>query len=234
MGEWISYGAGDKEARAYLALPEQGGGPGVLLGHAWWGLNSFMQELADRLAGEGFVTLAPDLYDGQTADTIEGAEQLGQALDSRYHEAINYETVAVDYLLSHPAVTGQRLGAVAFSLSASYITWLATLKPQLAAVVLFYGGIYGGDVEAEDYPDHTQAAFLGHYAADDPYESPEAIRRMEGILRSAGREVTFHFYEGTGHWFFENDRPDAYSPEAAELAWKRTIEFLHRHLDGQQ
>ncbi|HEX8218924.1 MAG TPA: dienelactone hydrolase family protein [Chloroflexia bacterium] len=225
MGEWIKYVAGDKEARGYLALPEQGHGPGVLLCHAWWGLNSFFQGLADRLSQEGFVVMAPDLYDGRTAATIEEAEGLAYTLD--YREAIKSETAAADYLLAHPGLEGDRLGAVGFSMGAAYVTWLATLRPQVSAVVVFYGGV---EQEA-DYAVRTRAAFLGHFAEEDPYESSDEMRRMEAMLRVARREVAFHVYPSTGHWFFENDRPDAYNPEAAELAWQRSMDFLHGKLD---
>ncbi len=228
MGEWIKYTVGEKEARAYLSVPGQGSGPGVLLCHAWWGLNGYFEGLADRLAGEGFVVLAPDLYDGRTAATIEEAEALAYTLD--YKEAINYETAAADYLLAHPAAEGEQLGAVGFSLGAAYVTWLATLRPQVSAVVVFYGGV---EQEA-DYATRTKAAFLGHFAEEDPYESTEEMRRMEEMLRAARRDVAFHVYPGTGHWFFENDRPDAYNAEAAELAWRRTLDFLHRKLDRAQ
>ncbi|MDQ3927921.1 MAG: dienelactone hydrolase family protein [Chloroflexota bacterium] len=228
MGEWIKYTVGDKEARAYLALPDQGSGPGVLLCHAWWGLNGFFQGLADRFAHEGFVVLAPDLYDGRTAPTIEEAEALTYTLD--YKVAINYETAAADCLLAHPATQGEQLGAVGFSLGAAYVTWLATLRRQVSAVVVFYGGV---EQEA-DYAVRTKAAFLGHFAEADPYEASEEIGRLEEKLRAARRDVAFHVYPRTGHWFFENDRPDAYDAEAAELAWQRTVDFLHRKLGQPQ
>jgi carboxymethylenebutenolidase len=227
LGEWIKYIAGEREGRGYLALPPQGRGPGVLLCHAWWGLNSFFQGLAERLAGEGFVVLAPDLYDGKTASTIEEAEALIYTLD--YREAIKYETAAAGYLLEHAAVEGDRLGAIGFSMGAAYVTWLAALRQQVSAVVLFYGGV---EQEA-DYPLRTRAAFLGHFAEDDPYESSEEMHRLEAMLRVARRDVAFHVYPGTGHWFFEDDRPDAYNPEAAQMAWQRSLDFLHGKLDQQ-
>lgn len=228
MGEWIKYAVGDKEARGYLAVPSEGKGPGVLLCHAWWGLNNFFEGLADRLAKEGFMVLAPDLYDGRTADTIEDAERLVYTLD--YKEAIKYETAAADYLLSHAAVEGDKLGAVGFSLGAAYVTWLATLRPQVSAVVVFYGGVE----QEEGYPARTQAAFLGHFAEDDPYESSEEMGRMEEMLLAASRDATFYVYPGTGHWFFEDDRPDAFNAKAAERAWRRTLDFLHSRLEGKQ
>ncbi|HEX5941086.1 MAG TPA: alpha/beta fold hydrolase, partial [Anaerolineales bacterium] len=110
-----------------LALPKAGKGAGVLILHAWWGLNDFFTNLADRLAAEGFTVLAPDLYGGRTAATIQEAEELSGTLDHR--EAIKDVTGAAEYLLAHPSVEGSALGAVGFSMGAAYATWLATLKP---------------------------------------------------------------------------------------------------------
>lgn len=226
MGAMITYKVGDKNAKGYLALPEKGSGPGVLVMHAWWGLTDFFTGLAERLAREGFVVLAPDLYDGRTADTIPDAEQLIGALD--YRQAIKYEEAAAEYLLSQPAVQGDRIGAVGFSMGASYATWLAALNHHVAAVVLFYGGSEQG----EGYENETNAAFLGHFVDPDAYESLEEARQLEQRLLSAGKEAVFHVYPGAGHWFFEGNRPGAYNPEAAALAWSRTVEFLHNHLDS--
>src|SRR5437868_1015180 len=143
MGQMVEFDAGGKRITGYLALPERGYGPGVLLLHAWWGLNDFFKALAGRLAREGFVVLAPDLYDGRTASAIEDAERLSSTLDSG--EAIQHETGAADYLLDHPAVRGRKIGALGFSMGADYATWLSTLRPEVAAVVLFYGGVELGE-----------------------------------------------------------------------------------------
>jgi carboxymethylenebutenolidase len=74
----------------------------------------------------------------------------------------------------------------------------------------------------------SRAAYLGRFAADDPFEPAENVDWLEGVLRRAGRPMTFHRYPGTGHWFVEPDRVDAYNAEAARLAWERTLAFLRR------
>ncbi|MBI5666538.1 MAG: dienelactone hydrolase family protein [Chloroflexi bacterium] len=207
----------------YEAVPAGGKkGPGVVALHAWWGLNVFFKEVCDRLAGEGFVVFAPDLYHGTVATTIEEAENLSSTLN---HEVANQEMVAsVEYLQQHPAVTSPALGAVGFSLGAFLALRLAQNRPQdVAAVVLFYGT---GDGEY----DRTQAAFLGHFADNDPFEPTEVVQQLKNTLRELGREVEFHTYPGTGHWFFEQDRPDAYHADAAHAAWERTVAFLRRKL----
>lgn len=231
MGELTKIESEKSNVPAYISLPSAGKGPGVLLMHAWWGLNEFFKSLADRLAGEGFVVLAPDLYGGKTTSEIAEAERLVNELESNqgYREAIKKEEAALDYLLSHPAVEGEKVGAIGFSMGAAYASWLSTLRPEIAAVVLFYGGFFGGD-DPESGVKSTQAAFLGHFAENDEWEPVEGIKQGEAGLKAAGRQVTFHFYPGVGHWFMEDNRPGVYNAEAAQLAWDRTVEFLRDKL----
>lgn len=233
MGEWIEYSIGDKQVRGYMAVPLDGRGPGVLLCHAWWGLNSFFQQLADRLADEGFVVLAPDLYGGQTASTIPEAEALVSALEKDGGEkAVAKEQAALDYLLNSPNVqpgvqgARTRIGAIGFSLGAAYVTWLATLRPEIAAVVVFYGASEWN----ADYHKNASAPLHGHWATDDQFESTEAIPALEAKIKAAGHTADFYTYPNTKHWFFESDRPE-YDPEASELAWQRTLQFLRARLD---
>jgi len=208
-------------AEPYVAVPSSGKGPGVLVLHAWWGLNDFVKGFCDRLAQEGFVTLAPDLFDGTVLRTIEEAEGHLNTYDEA-HAAPPVVLSAVEELSRHPAVTGSGLGVIGFSMGAYWCLWLAEEKPELIrAVALFYGTNGGGG----DF-SRSKAAFLGNFAQNDPYESAEAVQKLEKNLKDAGRPVTFYTYPGTGHWFFEQDRPDAYNPSAARLAWDRTKQLL--------
>jgi carboxymethylenebutenolidase len=111
-------------------------------------------------------------------------------------------------------------------MGAAYATWLSTLRPEVKAVVVFYGGSEQGD----DFASETGAALLGHFAEGDEWEPDEGVHKLQSQLKEAGKEVTFHIYPGVGHWFMENNRPDAYNAEAAVLAWERTISFLHTKL----
>jgi carboxymethylenebutenolidase len=224
MGDRIEIPSGERTITAYRAAPEAGG-PGVLVLHAWWGMTEMFTGLCDRLAAEGFVALAPDLYDGRTAGTIEEAEALVNALT--FTEAQERISAAGERLLADPQVQGNRVGAIGFSLGASLLTWYITVQPAVSAAVLFYGGSEGN----EDLAEKTRAALLGHFAQNDEWEPPVAETLRPGDrLRVAGLDVTFHEYPGTGHWFFEENRPDAYNPKAAQLAWERTIAFLREHL----
>lgn len=221
----INLTSGDTTTNGYLALPEQENVPAVLMLHAWWGLTDYFKGLCDRLAAEGFVVLAPDLFGGQTADTIAGAEQLIEtASDDNIVATVQS---AVDFLRSHPAADGKPIGVIGFSFGAAYALLAAThLKPKdVAAVVVFYGNY--PDLDAADYAN-ASAAFLGHFAENDPYESLDDMQNTKAEMEKAGREATLHVYEGTGHWFFESNRPDAYAADAAQLAWERTLSFLRK------
>jgi len=218
--DWIDL----EDARGYVAAPS-GGGPGVLVLHAWWGLTPVFTRLCDRLAEAGFVALAPDLYQGRTANTIDEAKALLKQRDDEAAQAA--ASAAVETLRQHPAVKAPKgLGAIGFSMGAGWAALLSAQRPaDLAAVVLFYGASDADFTKA-------RAAYQGHFAVPDDWEPKEYVDAMEQAMRSAGREVSLHFYPGAGHWFFEDNRPDAYQPEAAALAWTRTLEFLRSHLEG--
>lgn len=208
----------------YLALPPTGKGPGVLVLHAWWGLNETIKAFCDCLAEAGFVTFAPDLYHGQVADTIAGAEALGSALDANYLQAKREVAAATQFLNERAGQNGAKgspgLAVVGFSLGAYYALDLSVADPDhIHSVVLFYGTGPG------DF-SRSRAAYLGHFAENDEYEPQANVDELEADLRQAGRPVTFYRYAGAGHWFFEPDRADAYNEAAANLAWERTLAFL--------
>ena len=217
----------NSENRGYLAVPATGEGPGVLLLHAWWGLTDFFTNLCDQLAAAGFVAFAPDMFAGQTAQTIAEAEQLIETVDGETVQAVVES--AVDYLREHTAVSGHKIGLMGFSFGAAWGLLAATIfKPtDIGAVVVFYGNHPG--LEWDDYAK-AEAAFLGHFAEHDPYENADEVRHTEAEMQKGGREAKFYFYPNAGHWFIESNRPDAYQAEAAQLAWSRTLIFLEHQL----
>jgi carboxymethylenebutenolidase len=214
---------------AYLAVPETGGGPGVLVLHAWWGLTEPFRQVCDRLAEAGFVALAPDLYHGKTARTVEEAQALGSALDQDVEGVRSDLEGAAQFLRQHDstnmASARSKLALVGFSLGGAYaLDMSVNLPEEIAAVVTFYASYSGLDYSS------AKAAYLCHFAEDDPFEPAEAVAEMQQALQAAKRPVTVYTYPGTKHWFFEENRPE-YDAEAARLAWDRTIAFLHERLD---
>jgi len=206
----------------YLAIPTAGKGNPILVLHAWWGLNETIKDFCTRLAQSGFTTFAPDLYHGRVADSIDDAEALGKTLDTNHIQAKAEIANAAMFLLERG---GQDVGSIAvigFSLGAYYALDLAATHPEhIRSVIIFYG-TGGGDFSK------SKAAYLGHFAENDQFEPQSNVDDLEESLRRAGRLVTFYRYRDTGHWFFEPDRKQAYNPEAADLAWDRTLAFLKR------
>lgn len=202
---------GTTAGAGYLA---DGGGPPVLVLHAWWGLVPTVTDVCDRLSDAGFTAFGPDLYDGRTATTVEAATQLSGALDPG---AATARVASADRELRSQAPGP--LSVVGFSLGASFALDLALGEQPPEKIVCYYGT---GEVPAGA---RTSSAILGHFAEVDDFEPTEWVTEVETGLREAGASVQFHRYPGARHWFAEPDRPE-YLPEAAELAWTRTVEFL--------
>jgi carboxymethylenebutenolidase len=220
-GRVVEFPAEGGKGRGYLASPGSPRGK-VLVLHAWWGLNDFFKSFADRLASQEFLALAPDLYDGPVAKSVEEAKALHSKVDNKRIEKI--VVGASEYLHSIPSAPERKMGVVGFSMGAALSLELSTLKPEsVGAVVVFYG----------TYPmdfSKAKASYLGHFAPDDEWEPLSEVRALEGKLHEAGKETSFHFYPGTKHWFVEENRPVEYNRDAAELAWKMTLEFLDKKL----
>ncbi|HAV78727.1 MAG TPA: dienelactone hydrolase family protein [Anaerolineae bacterium] len=208
----------DKSAGAYLAKPASGEGPGVLVLHAWWGLNPFFKQVCDQLAEQGFTALAPDLYQGRIAKTIDEAKELlGQRDDGLMKDSVN---AAKAHLVSlNP---GKPIAVIGFSMGAAWALVVAEREQDVAAVVMFYGA-------AEADYSQVSAKILGHFAEVDEWEPREYIDTMQADMTAAGLDVTSHFYPKVGHWFMESDRPD-FDSDSASLAWQRTFEFLKQNL----
>ena len=189
------------------------------------GLNDFFKGLCDRLASQGYAALAPDLRNGAVASTPEEAAALMKA--ASFDSSKSTVLGAVDYLRSLSTVSGRTIGAIGFSMGGGWALWLSVQRPEdVAAVVMFYSTEYP---ERGDY-SKTRASYLGHYAPDDEWEPIDGVRAFESQLQASGRKVEFHFYPGTKHWFFEENRPLEYNRDAAGLAWNRTLDFLNSKL----
>ncbi len=214
------------QPQGFLAVPPAGTGRGVLVLHPWWGLNETMRAFCTQLAREGFVAFAPDLYHGKVAATIEDAMSLVKSLDNQ--QATADIAAAVGFLMGRASKGSNGIAVIGFSLGASYALDVSVSDSQhIRAVVIFYGTSPG------DY-DTSKSEYLGHFADQDEHESEADVTALEDALRAAGRPVTFYRYTGTGHWFFERDRRDAYNQQAANLAWERTLSFLREQLPPQQ
>ncbi|MER3428389.1 MAG: hypothetical protein C4334_09860 [Pyrinomonas sp.] len=223
-GEMIQFKSNGKQAEGYLAVPASGKGPGVIVIQEWWGLVPHIKRVADRFAEEGFVALAPDLYHGKTTKSPDEAGKLMMAMNIA--ETEKDLRGAIEYLLNHPAVTSNKVGTVGFCMGGALSLYAATKNPQVGACVIFYGGHPNVKPELEK----LEAPVLGLYAERDTFVTPDAARELERRLKELGKQVEIHIYKEADHAFFNDDRPEVYNREAAEDAWRRTIEFFRQHL----
>ena len=210
----------------YLAIPPTGEGSAILVLHAWWGLNDTIKAFCTRLADSGFVAFAPDLYRGKVTDNIADAENLSSAIFENLDRARADVGDASTFLSERADPAGRGLAVIGFSLGAFFALDLSVAAPEhVHSVVVFYG-TRPGDYSA------SRAEYLGHFAELDEFEPQSEVDHLKAALRSAGRPVSFYRYTGTGHWFCEPNRPDAFNPAAESLAWERTLAFLRRSFTG--
>jgi carboxymethylenebutenolidase len=223
-GQMIEFQSNGATARGYLSTPESGRGPGVVVIQEWWGLVPHIRSVADRFAREGFVALAPDLYHGTQARSPDEAGKMMMALNIEQTE--KDLRGAVQYLLHREGVTGEGVGTVGFCMGGVLSLYAASKNEQVAACVVFYG-IHP---KVEPDFDNLRAPVLGLYAERDQFVPPESVRALEEKMREHGRSIETHIYPGTDHAFFNDTRPEVYDAVAAADAWRRTIEFFHKHL----
>lgn len=215
----IEFDINGKPASGYLAVPYQSNMPGVIVLHAWWGLNPFFKQLCDRLAAKGFFAFAPDLNEGRVATTIDEAKEIMSSLEQQ--RKFEVTMAACEFMRVRPDVGKEPLSLIGFSMGADWSLKLASRYPEdIGKVILFYGA---GEADFTK----VKAEILGHYSDTDEWEDLNWVRSMEADMRAAGLNPMLHIYSQLPHWFFEEDRPE-FNPEAAELAWQRTLEFLSK------
>ena len=228
-GTMVEFPANGTAAGGYLAVPDGGRGPGVVVLQEWWGLVPQIKGVCDRLASEGFVALAPDLYHGEMAEHTE-MDRAGELMTSLPPDrAARDMSAAIDHLLSLDTTTGNTVGVIGFCMGGMLTLLIAAQEgDRVAAAVPFYGAPLGDG--APDWSGLT-AAVEGHLAENDDFFPPEAINALGAELREAGRDVVFHVYEGTGHGFANEENPlGTWDEAAAATAWARTLAFLGAHL----
>ena len=221
----VSFPSNGGQAHGYLATPASGSGPGLIVIQEWWGLTEHIADVTDRLAAEGFVALAPDLYGGPTTHDAAEAAELMQKLP--VDQAVRDLAGAVDFLLGRDDVVGDRVGVVGFCMGGAFVLALAAQEGgKIAAAVPFYPV---GPMP-EDYAG-LQAAVQAHFAEGDAFVPlAEADGLAERIRSGTGREPEIHRYPA-GHAFLNDaNLLGTHDAAQAKLAWDRAVAFLEEHL----
>jgi carboxymethylenebutenolidase len=223
----VEFQANGSSASGYLAVPESGRGPAVVVLQEWWGVDDHIRSVTDRLAAEGFLALAPDLYHGETTEEPSEAEQKMMALSM--DQAEKEMAGAVDYLAAHEGSTGRGVGAIGFCLGGGLAVWAAATNAKVVATVSYYYVMLHGK------PDFSsvRGPVLGHFGTADDFIPLESSEGLLAELREAGVEAEFVFYEGAGHAFFnDTNRLGTYDADAAGRSWERSVDFLREHLSA--
>ena len=228
-GSNVTFPSNGSTGAGYLAVPDAGSGPGVVVIQEWWGLNDQIREVCDRFADEGFVALAPDLYRGATTSFSEPDEAGKLMMALNIERAAKDMAGAVDYLASNDAVTSRGVGVVGYCMGGGLALWLGTLRPDAVVAVAPYYGIIPWPAAQPDY-SKLAAPVQGHYAANDEFASPAAVHALEEQLRGLGKSVEFFIYPDTDHAFSNHHRLEVFHAEHADTAWRRTVEFFRAHV----
>jgi carboxymethylenebutenolidase len=217
--------ANGAEVRGFVARPQTAGKtPALILVQEWWGVNDHIKDVAQRYAREGFLTIAPDLYDGVVTRDAQEASRLMHALDEK--KALGYLKAVVSHLRSSNDVNA--VGVTGFCMGGTFAL-LLPCNEKLDAAVPFYG----------DVPDESVIAklscpllFIG--GGKDDWITVEKMNRLEAALRKYNKQGEVKIYHDAGHAFVNDTRPQAYRPDDANDAWRRAVDFLTRHLGKGQ
>jgi len=217
-----------KEIHGWLARPDDAAGalPALIVIHEWWGLNDNIRRVAERLAGEGYVALAVDLHQGNTAATPKDAMLMGRVLSENKDVALVNLKDAVAYLKTD--VGAARIGVIGWCQGGRW-SMLTALNnaADIDATVIYYGRVTDDKAELEvlDMP------VLGIFAGDDFIVPPKMVYRFAASMADLKKELEFYMYRDASH-AFSNPSGTGYNAEAAEDAWEHTTEFLARNLQG--
>ena len=225
--ERITFPGASGEVKAYLARPADVGGklPGVVVLHENRGLNPYIEDVARRIALEGFVALAPDFLSPIGGTPADEDEARGMIARLEPAQTVANAVAAVAYLEAGGRTSG-KVGVVGFCWGGSLANQVAVNSPDVDAVVAFYGR-----QPASDQVARIKAPLLLHYAElDQPTNA--GIGAYEEALKADHVDYTIYVYKGVNHAFHNDTNAARYNKAAAELAWSRTIDFLRRHLAG--
>src|SRR5262245_25250546 len=210
------------EVTAFVARPEGArNAPAVIIVHEWWGLNPHIECVAGRFADEGFIAVAPDLYEGKSTLDAQEASKLMGAL--KQEDGLARLQVALKGVRAMPEVSS--VGVTGFCMGGTFALLLAC-DAKVEASAPFYG----------DAPADAAAIgklscpvlFIG--AEKDQWITVEKMNRLDAALKQYGKEGEVRIYKDADHAFFNDTRPEVYSRADAEDAWQRVIEFFNRHL----
>jgi len=229
MSKTVTITSGAGELPAYLAVPDSGRGPGVVVIQEWWGLVPHIRDVVDRLAEAGFVALAPDLFRGVATTEPDEAAKLMMGLS--VGEAASDIAASADYLVRTGHVPSDRVGAMGFCMGGGLALLAPTVSPHIDCTAAFYPAMPWPDYHPAWAHYSGREALVHQCESDIPSTGADIARYAEQIAEHGGIAIV-ETYPGTHHAFFNDDRPEVYDATAAALAWDRSLTMFRRRLDG--
>lgn len=236
----ISFKADGENIAGYLARPSSGGPhPGLIVLQEWWGLDGHIKDLTDRFAREGYAALAVDMYSFAGNKVTLDADEAAKLMESlRYDTAMRYLNGGVDYLARADFARGDRIGVVGFCMGGGHSLLMSCLNKEIKAAVAFYGQIVNDQptennpVNPIDLVPQMSCPLLFVHAGLDEWITLDHADRLRDAMKKSNKEGEVKSYPNAPHAFFNDTKPDIYRQEEAQDAWRRTLAFLRRHLDG--
>ena len=220
-GKSVSYKSGDETVSGMIYTPAgKGPFPALIVIHEWWGLNDWVKGQASKLADEGYVVLAIDLYRGKVADTQELAHELMRGVPE--DRATRDLKAAFAYLAAQPNVKKDRIGAIGWCMGGGYSLDVALTEPSLAADVINYGHLATDPEELKK----IHAPILGLFGGQDRGITPEDVKKFQAAMEKLGKKIEVKIYPDAGHAFENPNNKQGYRAEDAADAWQRTVIFL--------
>jgi carboxymethylenebutenolidase len=225
MGQRVEFPSNAHTCQGYFAAPERGKGPAVVVIQEYWGLVPHIEDLVNRFAAAGFCALAPDLYHGKTTKSPDEAGKLLMEMDA--DRAEREIAAAGEYLLTRPECSSQSYGVVGFCMGGALAQYTGTKEgSKVGAVVSFYGGFKKVQLDW----NNLTAPLLLIYGEDDQGVPASEGREREKQLKALGKNVQLIVYPHANHAFFNDTRKEVYNPEAAQSAWRTTLDFFRKHV----
>lgn len=221
----VSYKSGDETVNGILYTPQgKGPFPAVVVIHEWWGLNDWVKEQASKLADQGYVALAIDLYRGKVATTPEEAHEIMRGVPQ--DRATRDLLAATGFLRSQKSVDPKRVGSIGWCMGGGYSLDLALNDPKLKVAVINYGHL----ATDKESLKKINAALLGNFGGLDRGIPVADVKAFETQMKALGKTVDIHIFPDAGHAFENPNNKDGYRAEDAAQAAKFTSEFLAKYL----
>jgi carboxymethylenebutenolidase len=221
----VTYQSGAETVNALLYTPQgKGPFPAIVVIHEYFGLNDWVKEQASKLADQGYMALAIDLYRGKVATTPDEAHEIMRGVPE---DRANRDLLAASaYLRSQKDVDPARVGSIGWCMGGGYAFNLAVNDPKLKAVVINYGHLASDDATLKK----INAAVLGIFGGQDRGIAPADVKKFESQMKALGKTVEIHIFSDAGHQFENSNNKQAYRADDAAAAWKLTTDFLAKYL----